>query len=175
MQRSAAVAAAALALLLPVAGRAEARAARAVLKNARGERVGMALLVAERGKVTLSLRVHDLPPGKHGLHLHAVGKCEGPDFQSAGPHWNPTGRTHGAKSPGGHHLGDLPNLEVGADGKGALRAVLADVRLGEGPNSLFGPEGTAVVVHEKADDETTDPSGNSGPRIACGLVAHGGE
>jgi Cu-Zn family superoxide dismutase len=172
MQRTAATA---VALLLALPGLADVHAARAVLRNAKGEKVGMALLVTERGKLTLSLRVHDLPAGQHGLHLHAVGKCEAPDFQSAGPHWNPTGKTHGHKSPGGHHLGDLPNLEVGADGKGTLRAVLADARLGEGPNSLFGPQGTAVVIHEKSDDEVTDPSGNSGPRIACGVIAHGGE
>jgi len=163
------------ALLLPAAALADGRAARAVLRSAKGDKVGLALLVADGKVVHLSLRVHDLPPGKHAFHIHGVGKCDAPDFQSAGPHFNPTGKKHGAKNPEGHHLGDLPNVEVGADGKGEVKVALEGITLGEGPSSLFGPQGTAVVLHEKADDEVTDPAGNAGPRIACGVVAHGGE
>jgi superoxide dismutase, Cu-Zn family len=169
------IAALAAALLLPALASADGRAARAVLKNAKGDRVGMALFVADGGQVTISLRVHDLPPGKHAFHVHAAGKCDPPDFTSAGPHFNPTGKKHGLKNPEGHHLGDLPNVEVGADGKGEAKATLTGASLAEGPLSLFGPQGTAVVIHEKADDEMTDPAGNAGPRIACGVVAHGGE
>jgi len=165
----------AAALILPASAFAEGRAGRAVLRNAKGDKVGVALLVADGSEVHISLRVQDLPPGKHAFHIHGVGKCEGPDFQSAGPHFNPTGKKHGAKNPEGHHLGDLPNVDVGADGKGEAKVALKGITLGEGPTSLFGSQGTAVVLHEKADDEVTDPAGNAGPRIACGVIGHGGE
>ncbi len=145
-------------------------AARAVLKNARGQEVGTARFAAGSGGVTVVLSVKDLPPGTHAFHVHAVGACDPPDFQSAGPHFNPTGRKHGLKNPEGHHLGDLPNIAIGPDGKGEIRVVIADVNLEGGPKSLLGPQGTALVIHEKPDDEKTDPAGNSGARIACGVV-----
>jgi Cu-Zn family superoxide dismutase len=159
------------ALLLPaVVGAQEARAARAVLKNAQGATVGTAVLAAERDGVSVVLQVQDLPAGTHAFHVHAVGRCDPPDFQSAGPHFNPTGKKHGVKNPAGHHLGDLPNIQVGAGGRGEARALVRGADLASGPNSLFGPQGTALVVHEKADDEMTDPAGNAGPRIACGVI-----
>jgi len=159
------------ALLLPAAAVAEVPlAARAILKNAKGGTVGTALLVAEGDGVVVMLQVHDLPAGKHAFHVHAAGRCEPPDFQSAGPHFNPTGKKHGMKNPAGHHLGDLPNIEVGAGGRGEARIAVKGVSLAGGPGSLFGPQGTALVVHEKADDEMTAPAGNAGPRIACGVV-----
>ncbi len=164
----------AAALLLPAPALA-AHAARAVLRNARGEKVGIALLLEERGAVKVAIQVHGLAPGKHGVHVHAVGRCDPPDFATAGGHFNPAGRKHGWRSPEGHHLGDLPNLEVGADGKGELKLELSGATLDAGPAGLFGPQGTSIVVHEKADDEVTDPAGNSGARIACGHVTHGGE
>jgi Cu-Zn family superoxide dismutase len=159
-------------LLLPAVAPAEdPLAARAVLKDAKGATVGTALLVAERDRgVTVMLQVHDLPPGAHAFHVHAVGKCDPPDFQSAGPHFNPTGKKHGTKNPEGHHMGDLPNLEVSAAGKGEARALVEGASLAGGPSSLFGPQGTALVVHQKPDDEMTDPAGNAGPRIACGVI-----
>ena len=162
------------ALLLPAAAAAEdPLAARAILKNARGGTVGTALLVAEHDGVSVMLQVHDLPAGTHAFHVHAVGRCDPPDFQSAGPHFNPTGKKHGAKNPQGHHLGDLPNIQVAASGKGEARTVVKDATLAPGPNSLFGSQGTSLVVHEKADDEMTDPAGNAGARIACGVVERG--
>jgi len=164
---------AAVALALPVLA-LPAHAAKATLKDAKGEKVGMVLLVEEAGGVTLSVKVRGLAPGRHGIHVHAVGKCEGPDFQSAGPHFNPAGKKHGLKNPEGHHLGDLPNLEVGADGTGEAKLKLPGAALDAGASGLFGPQGTAVVIHEKADDEASDPAGNSGPRIACGAITHGG-
>jgi Cu-Zn family superoxide dismutase len=165
----------AAALLLPVAAQAQARAARAVLKDAKGEKVGMALLVAAADGVNVSVRVRGLAPGKHALHHHATGRCEAPDFLSAGPHLNPAGRKHGARNPEGPHLGDLPNLEVGADGIGQSKVLVKGTDLGDGPASLFQQGGTAVVLHAQPVDEVTDPGGNAGARIACGVVTHGGE
>jgi Cu-Zn family superoxide dismutase len=166
------IAALAAALLLPgVAFPAEA--ARATLRNAQGEKVGTARLFEGKGGVVVSLLVRGLPPGIHAFHIHAAGRCDPPDFQTAGGHFNPTGKKHGWKSPEGHHLGDLPSVAVGADGRGKARATVRGAHLGKGPRGLFGPEGTALVIHEKPDDEVTDPTGNSGPRIACGVVSRG--
>ncbi len=148
----------------------EPQAARAVLKDASGKDVGTANFARTSEGVTVSLRVTGLPPGTHAFHVHAVGKCDPPDFKSAGPHFNPGDRKHGWKNPQGHHAGDLPNVVVGPDGKGEVSATLADVSLGGGPTSLFHPGGTAVVVHADPDDERTDPAGNAGARIACGVV-----
>ncbi len=164
------------ALLLPAAAAAQApHAARAILKDAKGATVGTARLAAERDGVSVSLQVSGLPPGTHAFHVHAVGKCDPPDFTSAGPHFNPTGKKHGMKNPEGHHMGDLPNVEVSATGKGEARAVVKGASLAAGPSSLFGPQGTALVVHEKPDDEMTDPAGNAGARIACGVIERTGD
>lgn len=164
-----------LALDLPLAvARAEgAHIARAVLKDAKGEKVGTASLVEAKGGVQVAVKAQGLPPGIHGIHVHAVGKCDDPEFKSAGPHFNPTARKHGMKNPEGHHSGDLPNLVVGAEGKGELKGTLEGATLGEGPASLLGPQGAALVVHASPDDEVSDPAGNSGARIACGVIAHG--
>jgi Cu-Zn family superoxide dismutase len=119
----------------------------------------------------MAVVVNNLPPGKHGFHIHAVGKCDPPDFQSAGGHFNPFGKKHGLKNPEGPHAGDLPNLEVGPDGKGKLETTVGGLTLGkEGLATLFGSNGTAVVIHAGPDDEKTDPAGNSGARIACGVI-----
>ena len=142
--------------------------ARVQLRDAAGAEVGQATLVEQQGGVHLSLAVHGLSPGVHGLHLHAVGTCQGPDFKSAGGHFNPTGKKHGWKSPQGHHAGDLPNLTVGPDGAGRLEVTVEGVTLSPGPTSLLGPGGTSLVVHAGPDDEVTDPAGNSGARVACG-------
>lgn len=112
----------------------------------------------------LRIAVQGLPPGEHGLHLHAVGKCEGPGFQSAGAHWNPAGKQHGHLNPQGAHAGDLPNLTVSANGRGALNFLVA----GQG---MADVDGTALVIHAKPDDYKTDPSGDSGDRIACAVIA----
>ena len=100
----------------------------------------------------------------------AVGKCDAPDFKTAGPHFNPDGKKHGTKNPEGPHAGDLSNFEVGADGRAKVSLLATRVTLGEGPNSLFHPEGTSLVIQEKPDDYMTHPAGNAGARIACGVV-----
>jgi Cu-Zn family superoxide dismutase len=130
--------------------------ATAELRNAKGVRI-----LAE---------VRGVAPGAHGLHLHGVGQCDPPEFTSAGGHFNPAGRKHGFKHPAGPHTGDLPNMQIGPDGKGRLEYVTSLVTLGTGPTSLFDADGTALVLHAAPDDEVTDPSGNSGGRIACGIV-----
>jgi Cu-Zn family superoxide dismutase len=121
------------------------------------------------GKVEVRVQAAGLPAGHYGVHLHAVGRCEGPAFASAGPHWNPAGRQHGMLNPAGHHLGDLPNLDVDAQGAGRLEFAIAGASL-SGADGILDADGTALVIHAAADDYRTDPSGNSGARIACGVL-----
>ncbi len=145
-------------------------AARAELHNASGETVGTAEMAEVSGGVKITLDVSKLSPGMHAFHIHGTGKCELPDFKSAGGHFNPEGKEHGMKNPKGHHAGDMENFEAAADGSAHVEVVNTAVTLGEGKNSLFPPNGTAFVIHEKADDEMTDPAGNAGGRVACGVI-----
>lgn len=144
--------------------------ATAELKNAKGEMVGTANFWEDANGVRIAAQVRGISASRHGIHLHAVGKCDPPDFTTAGGHFNPGEKKHGLKSPNGPHAGDLPNLEVAADGTGQLEYVTKLVTLGPGPNSLFGTNGRALVVHAKPDDDVTDPMGNAGGRIACGVI-----
>ena len=148
-------------------------AAQADLKDAAGKPVGTATFAVIEGGVQVKVQVSGLKPGPHGFHVHAAGLCEGPDFKTAAGHFNPSGKKHGLDNPMGHHGGDMPNLVVGADGKGEATATLHGVTLGEGDTSLFHAGGTALVVHADADDGKTDPAGNAGARIACGVVKRG--
>ncbi|HEX5868952.1 MAG TPA: superoxide dismutase family protein, partial [Longimicrobium sp.] len=112
-----------------------------------------------------------LPAGVHGVHIHQTGLCDAPDFTTAGGHFNPTSRQHGTQNPNGPHAGDLPNLTVDANGQGMMNGTAMGVTMvGGGANSVRKPGGTALVVHATADDYRTDPSGNSGARIACGVI-----
>ncbi len=144
--------------------------ATAVLRDAEGKQVGTATFGAGKGGVVVKVTVAGLPPGKHGIHLHAAGKCEPPDFKSAGGHLNPGGKQHGLHNPQGAHAGDLPNLVVGKDGRAKATFTAKGATLAEGVGSLLGPDGAALVIHADADDEKTDPAGNSGARIACGVI-----
>jgi superoxide dismutase, Cu-Zn family len=147
-----------------------AQSAHADIVNATGQKIGTATFAAAAGGVRIDVDLAQLPPGTHGIHIHAVGKCEGPDFKTAGGHFNPAEKKHGKDNAEGAHNGDLLNLEIAADGRGSASLLDASVTLGDGPASLFQPGGTAIVIHAAADDYKTDPAGNSGPRIACGVI-----
>jgi Cu-Zn family superoxide dismutase len=139
------------------------------LKDAQGKSVGDIVIWDQGPGVELQLDLHDLAPGEHAIHFHQVPKCEAPDFKSAGGHFNPDGKKHGFDNPDGHHAGDMKNFTVGTDGKAKIKMEDADVTLKDGPHSLVS-SGAAVVIHAKADDYKTDPSGNSGDRVACGVI-----
>lgn len=143
-------------------------AASAELRDSAGQAKGRATVQSEDGGVILRVEASGLAPGSHGLHVHAVGRCDPPDFASAGPHWNPAGRQHGRDNPQGMHQGDLPNLAIGADGRGSVEAPIAGATSAGG---LLDADGAAIVIHAAPDDYRTDPSGGSGARIACGVLA----
>jgi Cu-Zn family superoxide dismutase len=146
------------------------KSAKAELKNAQGQKVGNASFKQAMDGIEVSLKVFNLPPGTHAFHIHTVGKCDPPDFKTAGGHLNPQNMKHGSKNPSGPHAGDMPNITIGKNGKGKLMILNKRVTLTPGSNSLFHEGGTAIIIHEKADDEMTDPTGNAGNRIACGVI-----
>jgi Cu-Zn family superoxide dismutase len=144
--------------------------ARADIKNAEGKSVGTASLRGTKDGVLMTLNVKGLPEGLHAVHIHSVGKCEGPAFTSAGPHFNPMNKKHGLKNPAGPHAGDLPDMYVERNGAGRYEVLLDSVTLGSGETSIFDADQSAIIIHVTADDNITDPTGNSGDRIACGVI-----
>lgn len=139
--------------------------AQADLRTPSGEEVGKAVAEEVDGTIRVMVEARGLPQGPHGTHVHAVGKCEAPDFASAGGHWNPTTHQHGKENPAGPHAGDMPNLQIGADGTDRTIFTLP----GGTYAGLLDQDGAALVIHAGPDDYKTDPSGNSGGRIACGV------
>jgi Cu-Zn family superoxide dismutase len=161
---------AAAALVAVSTSAVSAQTAKASLKDAKGGDVGSAELVQVDDGVLLKLALKGLPPGEHAFHVHTVGKCE-PPFDSAGGHFNPGSKKHGMMSAEGHHAGDMPNLIVPASGELKLEVVNTAVTLEKDkPNSVFKPGGTALIVHATLDDYKTDPTGNAGARLACGVI-----
>ena len=145
------------------------------LKTAQGQDAGTITLKQTRAGVKVTAKLMNLPPGEHGIHVHAKPSCDGPDFKTAGPHFNPDSKQHGSKNPAGPHAGDMPaNLTINADGTGKADFVATGISLTpSAANSIVANGGTSIIIHEKADDMMTDPSGNSGARIACGAVPAG--
>jgi Cu-Zn family superoxide dismutase len=137
------------------AASAMAQSGRADIYNAKGDKIGTAVLHSTAHGVRIKLEASQLPPGTHAFHIHSVGKCDA---------------QHGKDNPNGAHAGDLLNITVGADGKVKTTVNAPGVSLGSGPNGLFPATGTALVIHEKEDDYKTDPTGNAGARLACGVI-----
>ena len=152
---------------------AQTEKAEVSLVDARGKPMGRAILTETEGGAKIFLQARGISPGTHAFHIHAVGRCDPPDFKSAGPHFNPFGKKHGAKNPQGAHAGDLSNIVVGASGTIQVEVLAKGVTLsGTGENSLFHEGGTSLVIHADPDDGVTDPAGNAGARIACGVIVH---
>lgn len=151
------------------ASHAEAR-----LVDGSGQVIGRARLTEDSaGRLHVNVKVDGLTPGRHGIHIHAIGSCIGPTFASAGGHYNPLSAEHGLDNPAGAHAGDLPNLDVNVAGRGHLEEVSGGATISFGPVSILDRDGSAIIIHASEDDQVTNPTGNSGARVACGVIEAG--
>jgi Cu-Zn family superoxide dismutase len=141
------------------------------LINSAGRQIGTVVAWQTSGGISFRVSASGLPHGIHGIHVHSVGRCDPPDFSTAGTHWNPLGRKHGINNPEGPHAGDLPNVDVAANGVLGQTVVLPNATLAQ----LLDQDGASIIIHAQADDYKTDPSGNSGARIACAVIGRGPE
>lgn len=158
-------------LILMAAGCSESGSEQEIeMKNGDGDSVGVATLSANDDSVKVKLNLQGLPPGDHAIHFHEKASCEAPDFKSAGDHFNPDGKEHGLMNAKGAHAGDLPNISVAEDGTAELELEAEHAELSEDDDGLLKDGGTALVIHEKADDGMSQPAGDAGDRIACGEI-----
>jgi len=155
------------------ASEAAAPVARAKLLAGDGTSRGDAVVTQATDGLHVLVRAQGLTPGMHAVHIHGTGVCTPPDFASAGGHWNPTGHKHGKDNPAGMHMGDMPNMIAGADGSGEMEYVIAGATIHGGATPLLDADGAAIVIHAQADDNKTDPAGNAGGRVACGILSGG--
>ena len=155
-------------LLFASVAHADDKSVKVDLNDAKGKKVGTATLSPDPKGVKIALELVGLPAGDHAIHVHETAKCDAPDFKSAGGHFNPEHKQHGKDNPQGPHAGDMPNFTVDAKGTAKTTVIAPNVTLDTGAHGILN--GTALVIHAKADDMKTDPSGNAGDRIACGVI-----